>query len=135
MPHKQAVVLKYKCVELRWNEIICEDKWLQHRHGSHEFKMKRVSAIKCKTVQYKENGGKWLDFASDSQPTVDSTAQVANEMTSFQPVFLACQDNIDLSDLLTSSQQKGAATAEDADAIIPVHDDNTNDDHDSNEED
>ena len=59
-----------------------------------------------------------MDYPPDSQSTADSTAKVANEMTSFKQFFLVCQYDIDLSDLLTSFQQKGAATADDADAII-----------------
>ena len=63
-------------------------------------------------------GNGWMDYPSDSQPTADSTAKVANEMTSFQPVFLlARQDDIDLPVLLSSSQHTGTATAEDVDAI------------------
>ena len=66
-------------MELCCNKIIREDKWLQHCKQSHAIKTRcSGDVMKRKTVQYKDSGGKCLNYPSNTQ---SSTADAASSST------------------------------------------------------
>lgn len=71
MPRKVSISYKLKCLELCCGKIIRDDKWNAHCRVCHGFKSQRGDAIKHKTVEYKEAGGKWQRYLTQqvAQPS------------------------------------------------------------------
>jgi hypothetical protein len=79
MPREQKITVKYRCQEICCNLLVREDKWIEHCKKFHAFKFRHggSESVKRKAVEYKNAGGKWLNYnASATKTTTEASTDL-----------------------------------------------------------